>query len=98
MRPNRTRSKKPAAITNARWLAYATAGAASAFTCANSAEAAIHYSGTIDRILSGCETATYRLDRPADFIRLRHSLLACLSPGYSGSAFFNLGGVAAASH
>ena len=50
MKPKRTRSKKPAAISNSRWLAYATAGAASAFTCANSAEATIHYSGIIGEL------------------------------------------------
>jgi hypothetical protein len=97
MKPKCTRPGKPAAIANSRWLAYATAGAASAFTCASSADATIHYSGTIDRILNGCETATYQLDRPADFVRLRHSLLACVTPGYSGAAFFNVGGLAAAS-
>jgi len=48
MKPNRTRSRKPALIPNSRWLAYATAGAASTFACASSAEAAIHYSGIVD--------------------------------------------------
>jgi hypothetical protein len=89
--------RKSAAIPNSRWLAYATAGAASAFVGANSAEGTIHYSGPINRIFKGCaRTATFRLDRPGDFIRLRHSSLAC-SSGYSGSGFFNVGGVAGAS-
>ena len=48
MKRNRTRSRKPALITNPRWLAYATAGSASALACASSAEAAIHYSGIVD--------------------------------------------------
>jgi hypothetical protein len=78
MKPKRTHSKKPPVITNSRWLAYATAGAASAFTCAHSAEATIHYSEPINRIFNGCvQTATFRLDRRGDFIRLRHSSLSC---------------------
>jgi hypothetical protein len=90
--------RKPASIANGRWAAYATAGVASAFTCANSAEATIHYSGPINRIFNGClETATFRLDRAGDFIRLRHSSLVCSSRGYSGSGFFNVGGLAGAS-
>jgi hypothetical protein len=43
----KTFHRKPASIAKGRWAAYATAGAASAFTCANSAEATIHYSGII---------------------------------------------------
>ena len=39
---------KSASIPNSRWLAYATAGAASAFVSANSLEAHIHYSGKIN--------------------------------------------------
>jgi hypothetical protein len=39
--------RKSATIPNSRWLAYATAGVASAFTYANSAQAAIHYSGDL---------------------------------------------------
>jgi hypothetical protein len=48
MKPNRPHPRKPAVITNSRWLAYATAGAASTLVCASSAEAAIHYSGIVD--------------------------------------------------
>ncbi len=89
--------RKSASIPNSRWLAYATAGAASAFACAHSAEGTIHYSGPINRIFKGCaRTATFRLDRRGDFIRLRHSSLGC-SSGYSGSGFFNVGGLAGAS-
>jgi hypothetical protein len=85
-------------MTSSRWLTYATAGAASAFTCANSAEATIYYSGPINLIFNRCDQiGTHGLDRPGDFIRLRHSLLACSSPGYSGAAFFNVSGLAGAS-
>jgi hypothetical protein len=48
MKPKRTRSRKPAVIPKSRWLAYATAGAASTLACASSADATIHYSGIID--------------------------------------------------
>jgi len=48
MKPKRTRSRKPAVITNPRWLAYGAAATASALACASSAEAEIHYSGIID--------------------------------------------------
>lgn len=96
MRPKQNR-RKPAKIPNSRWLAYATAGATSAFACTHSAEAKLHYSGLIHRGFNGCyENATYELDQPGDFIRLLHSLLAC-SGGYSGGAFFNVGGRAGAS-
>jgi hypothetical protein len=48
MKPKRTRSRKAAVIPNSRWLAYATAGAASTLACASSAEAEIHYSGRVN--------------------------------------------------
>jgi hypothetical protein len=70
----KTVKRKPASIPNSRWLAYATAGAASAFTCANSAEATIHYS-VIIRSYSGDDKGTkslrVQLDRPGDSFRLR---------------------------
>lgn len=42
------RRQKIRSISNSRWATYAAAGAASALTCANSAEAEIHYSGPIN--------------------------------------------------
>ncbi len=89
--------RKSASIPNSRWLAYATAGAASAFACTHSAEGTIHYSGPINRIFKECRTASFRLDRPGDFFRLRQvAFLVCTSSG-SGSAFFNVAGIAGAS-
>jgi hypothetical protein len=92
MKPDRACSRKPAVITNSRWLAYATAGAASAFTCANSAEASIHYSGRIGEFFgSGCDkSARFQLDQPGDSIRLRHSLSFCGTGSYGGSAHFGI--------
>jgi len=97
MKPNRARSRKPAVITNSRWLAYATAGAASAFTCANSADATIHYSGRIDQIFNGCrgDSATFPLDQPGDFIRLRDSVSFCFTD-YGGGAYFAVSALAGA--
>ena len=99
MKPNRARSRKPAVITNSRWLAYATAGAASAFTCANSAEATVHYSGIIHLFFgSVCDkTARFQLDQPGDSIRLRHNLNFCGTDSYGGWAHFGILGRAGAS-
>src|SRR4030095_7295235 len=98
MKSNRLRSK-PASIAKARWAAYATAGAASAFTCANSAKAAIHYSGLIHEYFgSECDkSASFQLDQPADSIRLRHNLQFCNTASYGGTAFFSIRGRAGAS-
>jgi hypothetical protein len=89
MKPNRARSRKPAVIANSRWLAYATAGAASAFTCANSAEATIHYSGRINRWFDRHDSVSFQLDQPGDVFRLRHYLVFS-SPDYGGSGHFGI--------
>jgi hypothetical protein len=89
MKPNRTYSRKP--VTNSRWLAYATASAASVFTGANSAEAFIHYSGRINQVFDGCrgDFATFRLDSRGNFFRLIDSVLFC-STDYGGGAYFGI--------
>jgi hypothetical protein len=89
--------RKSASIPNSRWLAYTTAGMASAFAAANSAEATIHYSGPINRIFKECSQANFRLDRPGDFIRLRHSSFLVCDSSFNGNAFFNVAGIAGAS-
>jgi hypothetical protein len=89
--------RKSASIPNSRWLAYTTAGVASAFAAANSAEGTIHYSGPIHRIFKECQAASFRLDRPGDFIRLRHSSFLVCSSSDLGNAFFNVAGIAGAS-
>jgi MYXO-CTERM domain-containing protein len=97
MKTTSTRSTKSATISNSRWLSYATAGAASAFAAANSAEGTIHYSGPINRIFKECQAANFRLDRPGDFIRLRHSSFLVCDTSFNGNAFFNVAGIAGAS-
>jgi hypothetical protein len=90
--------RKPACIAKTRWAAYATAGVASSFISANSAEATIHYSGLINQNFEGCDAqrATFQLDQPGDFIRLRHDLFIC-SKDYGGGAYFGVRGLAGAS-
>src|SRR5262245_50244804 len=87
---------KSASISNARWLAYTTAGVASAFAAGNSAEATIHYSGPINQIFKACKDASFQLDRPGDFIRLRHSSFLVCSSSNNGNIFFNVAGIAEA--
>jgi len=76
-------------------LAYATAGAASAFACAypHLVEATIHYSGPINRIFKFDHTSTFQLDQPDDFIRLIHRS----GTNYAGYDYFGVGGKAGAS-
>jgi hypothetical protein len=71
-------------ITNSRWLAYATASAASALVCANSAEAAIHYSGIIREYFPPLITKNVRfqLDQPGDSFHLKHYVSAFTSSGF----------------
>jgi len=52
-------------ISETRWLAYVTAGAASALACANSAEAEIHYSGHVSIKLTGNAQASLPLSNGA---------------------------------
>ena len=49
MNPHKSRRNKLAPLNNSRWLAYATASAATTFVGANVAEADIHYSGPINQ-------------------------------------------------
>ena len=90
--------RKHASIAKGRWAAYATAGAASAFTCANSAEATIHYSGIIHGFSGSCEdeSARFQLDQPGDSFRLRHSLFFGCTYSYGGTAYFSIRGRAGA--
>ena len=91
--------RKAASIAKGRWAAYATAGAASAFTCANSAEATIHYSGIIREFFGSHQdkSARFQLDQPGDSIRLRHSLVFGCTASYGGTAHFGILGRAGAS-
>ena len=55
-------------ISNSRWATYAAAGAATALTCANSAEAEIHYSGHVAIELTGNAQASLPLSNGASLV------------------------------
>ena len=83
------RSRKGRALTipTSRWLAYATASAATALTSASSADAEIHYSGRLD-VKFGAEddqVVTFPLDQPGAMMRFGH--YALLRSAY---AFFEI--------
>jgi hypothetical protein len=66
----RVRKTPVVAISTSRWLAYATAGAATALAGTSPAEAEIHYSGRVDTVFPPDEykTVTFALDQPGDSI------------------------------
>jgi hypothetical protein len=59
------RQIKSISISETRWLAYATAGVASAFGLSSSAEAEIHYSGNVSIKLTGNAQASLPLSNGA---------------------------------
>src|SRR5215472_16480375 len=91
----KTRHRTPVLIANSRWLAYATAGVASAFSSANSAEATIHYSGIIHSYSGhrGTKGLSVQLDQPGDSFRLRRYVTFFSSDPY---AHFGVRGLAGA--
>jgi MYXO-CTERM domain-containing protein len=95
MKSKRAHLRKSAVITNSRWLAYATAGAATALAGSNSLEAAIHYSGPLHvPFPPGQDTGWlgFQLDQARDSFFLRHS------EGFFSSArdYFRVGGIVSA--
>ncbi len=85
--------RKSASIPNPRWLAYATAGIASACACTPSAEGTIHYSGPINEVINRNDRFVFRLDQKGDFIRLSDAT----GTAYAGYDRFAVGGLAGAS-
>ncbi|MGH8094267.1 MAG: hypothetical protein ACREIF_12480 [Chthoniobacterales bacterium] len=70
-----SRKKRHAnSISNARWVAYATASAASMCAGSQSAEAAIHYSGLLNITIPGhgFHLVKLPLDQPGDSIAFEH--------------------------
>jgi hypothetical protein len=84
--------RQTAKVSHARWIAYATAGAATALTASHSVEAAIHYS-VVDKKFPGYLTKAkwFQLDQPGDSIYFRHTHY-----DLGGAAFFNITGIAGA--
>ena len=62
------RAIKSVSIPETRWLAYATAGVASAFGLSSSAEAEIHYSGDVSIKLTGNARASLPLSNGASLV------------------------------
>jgi len=62
-------------VSHSRWVAYATAGAATALAGSNSLEAAIHYSGLVNEVFppNVHKIKTFKLDQPGDYFTLSHN-------------------------
>jgi len=58
MKSTHPRRKAIPQVSNARWVAYATAGAATAIAGVHSAEATIHYSGMINQVVNAASGAS----------------------------------------
>ena len=87
---------KPALVAKTRWLAYATAGAATALTSGHSAEAAIHYSG-LQNVQFGPHQSKIRkapLDQAGDYLVFAHGTDGLNH--YSNFAGFSVVGIASA--
>jgi len=89
MKSNRVRSK-PASIAKTRWVAYAAAGAATAFAGSQSAEAAIHYSGPVNERFPAGNADSFNLDQPGDFFRLSHETFGTEIVGVAGFSIFGI--------
>ncbi len=89
MKSNRVRSK-PASIAKTRWVAYAAAGAATAFAGSQSAEAAIHYSGPVNERFPAGNADSFNLDQPGDFFRLSHETFGTEILGVAGFSIFGI--------
>jgi hypothetical protein len=77
-------------VSHSRWVAYATAGAATALAGSNFLEAGIHYS-VVDRKFPGYldKTHWFQLDQPGDSIYFAHD-------NFFSTAAFNITGIASA--
>ena len=97
MKTEKLRRNKLTSLSNSRWVAYATASAATTFVAANVAEADIHYSGVINQVFSaapGSSTgATFDLAPGASFVPF-HLATSAGSEGIAVIGFF--GAVSAA--
>jgi hypothetical protein len=88
-----------AKVSHSRWLAYATASAATALAGSHSAEAAIHYSGRLDvTFLPHNDYAkTFPLDQAGDFISFERAEDGTAFFHGTDIAYFRIFGIAAAS-
>jgi hypothetical protein len=86
----KTRHQTARSVASRRWAAYVSAGAASAFTCAHSAQAAIHYSGPINHWVGNFASFRLQLDQSGNSFRLRHQSAFYGTDGYGGTAHFGI--------
>jgi hypothetical protein len=87
MKTKQARSRKSVVVNNSRWVAYATAGAATALVGANAAEGAIHHVTVNHTFTAGTlstQASNFQLDQPGDAIRFS---LRATAP-VLGAAFF----------
>src|SRR5437763_11888288 len=82
---------KPVSIAKTRWVAYAAAGAATAFAGSQSANAAIHYSGIVNELFLVGDADSFNLGHPRDSFRLSHT-----SSSYGAQDKFLFVGIASA--
>jgi hypothetical protein len=85
MKPKTGRRKPKSLVSNSRWAAYATAGAATAFACAETAEASIHHvvSGQTFGGGSSSVIKTFALDQPGDKFSLAWGPVGLYSAGFA---------------
>jgi len=80
--------RQTAKVSHSRWVAYATAGAATALAGSNSAEAAIHYSGLVIEKFPphSNKIKSFQLDQPGDSFRFGHNGNGTATFGFFGFA------------
>ena len=91
--------RKSVSVSSSRWLAYATAGAATAVAGVNSSEASIHYSGTLNQVFNAPASSTvfgtFALNNGA-VLRFAHTRATTSHPSSHGQALFRIQGAAVA--
>ncbi len=82
--------RQSAKVSHSRWVAYATAGAATTLTASYSAEAAIHYTVVGKKFPDGSrKQASFQLDQPGDSISFYHGT-------FPAQAVFKINGISEA--
>src|SRR5436190_1490299 len=94
-RPSRRQTAK---VSHSRWLAYATASAATALAASHSAEAAIHYSGILNqKFPPHMDTdKTFPLDQAGDFLVFARHEIGSPFFGRTDIDYFEIHGIVAA--
>ena len=90
--------RQAATVSHSRWLAYATASAATALAASHSAEAAIHYSGILNqKFPPHIDTdKTFPLDQAGDFLLFQRHEVATGFASRSDIDNFKVFGIASA--